>query len=337
MRDTGAQVSFEFADREQGRRAVAARIAARLQERFDLVYLEGTGIAAGWPLLLAGRKGQKYLVSSGDPISGFVKTTSGPLQGRAFGYYERLLMRGCTGFVGWTPYLTGRALELGAPRAITVEGGADRTIFHSPSPQEKQQARQRFGIAQNHIVCVVVGSLQWNQRQSYSYGLELIELLRYLKRSDVSMLIVGDGTGKTVLESRLRIEDQQRVIFTGRLPQNEVTMALHAADIGFVTQTLDGLGNYRLTTKLPEYLASGLGIAMSPVPGFYDYVFDAGWPLPARHPASENFHRGCAKWLDALTRQEISRKSARAIQIAKERFDAEDLAKRFSRFVQDIW
>lgn len=42
------------------------------QERPDLVYLEGTGIAAGLPLIWAARAwGQRYVVSSGDPIGGF--------------------------------------------------------------------------------------------------------------------------------------------------------------------------------------------------------------------------------------------------------------------------
>lgn len=336
-RDTGAHISFEFADKGMGRRATAARIAARLKERFDLVYLEGTGIAAGWPLLQAGRRGQKYLVSSGDPISGFVKTTSGPLPGRIFAGYERLLMCHCTGFVGWTPYLAGRALELGAPRAITVEGGVDQAVFHPPSREEKQAARQRFGIAPDHLTCIVVGGLKWSPRQSYVYGLELIEALRYLQRTDVSMLIVGDGTGRAVLEERRGAAFQKQVTFTGRLPPSEVAIALWAADIGFVTQTLDGLGNYRLTTKLPEYLASGLGVAMSPIPGFYDYVFDAGWALPALHPASPEFHRGCARLLDGLTRDEIAQKSVHATRIARQRFNSEDLANRFSRFVQDIW
>lgn len=336
-RDSGAQISFEIADKAAGRRAIAAQVSARLRQKFDLIYLEGTGIAAGLPLIGAARRGQKYIVSSGDPIRGFVQTTSGPLQGRLFGRYEHSLMRGCAGFVGWTPYLTGRALELGAPRGVTVEGGVDLAKFHAPSADEKQTARSRLGLPQDHIVCAVVGSLQWNARQSYVYGLELVEALRYLGRSDVSMLIVGDGTGQEILKERVSAKVKNRVVFTGRLPQSEVVSALHAADIGFVTQTLDGLGNYRLTTKLPEYMASGLGIAMSPTPGFYDYVLEAGWALPALHPASEGFHRGCARWLDVLGREDIAPKGARAVDLARQRFDFEALSSRFSRFVRDIW
>lgn len=336
-RESGAQVEFEIADKSAGRRAVAATIQGRLRQKFDLVYLEGTGIALGWPLIQAGKRGQKFMVSSGDAIRGYVETKSGPLQGRAFGSYEKLLMRGCAGFIGWTPYLTGRAIELGAPRAATVEGGVDLAQFHAPSTDEKQAARARLGLAQGHIVCVVAGSLNWNPRQSYVYGLELIEALRFLGRRDVSMLVVGDGTGLAVLKNKVGAGLENRVVFTMRLPPNEVARALHAADIGFITQTLDGLGNYRLTTKLPEYLAAGLGIAMSPTPGFYDYVGEAGWALPALHPGSEGFHRGCAAWLDGLSREEIAQKSARAVVLARERFDCAALAMRFCRFVGDIW
>jgi hypothetical protein len=107
-------------------------------------------------------------------------------------------------------------------------------------------------------------------------------------------------------------------------------------DIGFVTQTLDGLGNYRLTTKLPEYLACGLPVAMSSIPGYYDYGTDVGWALPGKHPASEDFHRSCAAWVDTLTRTEVSAKSTLARQVAEQRFDYTMLGRRFAKFVTDL-
>ena len=125
-------------------------------------------------------------------------------------------------------------------------------------------------------------------------------------------------------------------MFTGRLEEDEVVGAMNAADIGFVTQSLDGLGNYRLTTKLPEYLACGLPVAMSPIPGFYDYVREAGWALPPFHPASADFHAGCASWLDGLTREEIATRSVHARPLAEARFDDERLSARFCAFVEDL-
>ena len=183
---------------KKGRRGALTDLWKVLCDRpWELVYLEGTGIAAGWPLIQAKRKWrQRFLVSSGDPIGGFFKVTQGALLGRVFEMYERRLYSACSAFVGWTPYLTGMALRMGARRAITVEGGVDLKRFRVLPEKEKAAWRARFGLPANHLVCTVVGSLNWSPRAEYCYGLELVEALRRLKRLDVSMLIVGDGTGR---------------------------------------------------------------------------------------------------------------------------------------------
>ena len=102
------------------RRAKAAELPRRLgglrTERPDLVVMEGTGGAGGLALLL-GRLGYgiPYVVSSGDAVGPFV-TAQSRLAGPVFGLYERWLCRLSAGFIGWSPYLTGRALTFGARR-----------------------------------------------------------------------------------------------------------------------------------------------------------------------------------------------------------------------------
>lgn len=332
-----------LADYFERDRTVSARQTARLvwnllqKHRWDLVYVEGTGVPVGGPLILASKRfGQRYIVSSGDPVGGFFHTTRGPLFGWTMERYERSLYRNSAGFVGWTPYLTGMAQKMGAPRGCTVEGGADLARFRPLDRVSRQAARARFGVPPDSLVCGVVGSLVWTKRQSYSYGLELIETLRHLKRKDVSMLIVGDGDARRILEDRIPASLRDRVHFTGRLEGGDLIEAMNAMDIGFITQTLDSLGSYRLTTKLPEYLACGLPVAMSPIPGYYDYCAEAGWALPAQHPASEGFHRGCAAWLDKLTPEDLANKTAHARPLAEQRFDYRMLGARFANFVTDL-
>ena len=120
--------------------------------------------------------------------------------GQAFEIYERLLYRACAGYIGWTPYLTGMALKMGARRAVTVEGGVHLDQFQPYPLTDRLTCRLRWNIPASHLVCGVVGSLRWTPRQSYCYGLELIETLKRLRRTDVTMLIVGDGEGRDRLE-----------------------------------------------------------------------------------------------------------------------------------------
>lgn len=333
-----AEVVFLEIDRSVGRRRIGAVVARSLAERrWELVYMEGTGIVGGLPLVRAARgHGQRFIVSSGDPVGGFFGVTRGRFLGWLFERYERRLYRACTAFVGWTPYLTGAALQLGARRAITIEGAVDLSVFR-PLPREERDAlRTRFGLPPDSLVCGVVGSLSWTARQAYCYGFELIETLKLVKRDDVFVLIVGDGDGRARLEAALPEKFRKRVLFTGRLPESEVVGAMNVMDIGFVSQTLDALGSFRLTTKLPEYLACGTPVAMSAVPGFYDYVSAAGWALPPFHPASPEFHRNCADWLDQLPSAEVVKKAMHARAVAEARFDYEILGKRFRTFVESL-
>lgn len=333
-----ADVTYYDINRKVGKLAASREIWQVVSSsKWDLIYQEGAGIAGGINLIRAAKSWkQPYIISTGDPIGGFFRVTKGLLIGNLMEIYERSLYKNCTAFLGWTPYLTGAAIKLGAKRAITLEGGADFNLFQPKSAEERRSFRQKYGIPQEHLVCGVVGSLLWNNRQSYSYGYELIEALKLVKRDDITVLIVGDGSARERLQSLVPEALRSRVVFTGRLPQTEVVEAMNVMNIGFVTQTLDELGSFRLTTKLPEYLACGVSVAMSPIPGFYDYAASAGWALPAFHPASHDFHLGCARWLDHLEWKDVASKSQVAPEIAKKYFDYDVIGDRFANFVHPL-
>jgi glycosyltransferase involved in cell wall biosynthesis len=331
------ELIMEEVDRSRPRRESARRVRETIASRdWPLVVLEGTGITGGLGVINAARRrGVRYIVSSGDPIGGFFRTVRGPVAGFAFERYERALYRHSAGYVGWSPYLTGMAIRMGAPRGATIEGGVDLRAYRVPTETDRNLARETLGIPPNDLVVGVVGSLTWS-RQGYCYGLELVEALRRVRRNDVSVLIVGDGDGRPHLEARVPEGLSSRVRFTGRLPSEEVPRALHALDVGFVTQTIDGLGSYRLTTKLPEYLASGVPVAMSPIPGYFDYVGDAGWPLPVGHPADPTYHELLAGWIDRLDRPQIAMRRPLARAAAESRFDYDLLSRRFALFVDHV-
>jgi glycosyltransferase involved in cell wall biosynthesis len=227
------------------------------------------------------------------------------------------------------------AIRMGAPRGATVEGGVDLGTYEYASATQRADARNALEISPDHLVLGVVGSLTWS-RQRYCYGLELVEALKRLRRSDVTVVIVGDGDGRPHLESRVPVDLTTRVRFTGRLRAEDVPGILRAFDIGFVTQTIDGLGSYRLTTKLPEYLASGVPVAMSPIPGYFDYVGEAGWALPIGHPAEASYHERLAAWVDGIERADVEARRQSARAIAEARFDYARLSRRFALFVDHV-
>ncbi len=331
-------VTFVNVDKTvSARKAVSDLWGLIASTQWDLVYQESSGFLGGLCLIRAAiSRNQAFVVSSGDPISGYFRATRGAAAGAAFGVFEKLLYRTSAGFIGWTPYLTGRAMHLGAPRAVTVEGAVDLDLFAPSTDSERAAVRERYNIPRNHLLCGVVGSLNWRPRHGYCYGLELIEMVKRIHRKDVSVLIIGDGTGRAVLESKLPENLRSRVAFAGKMPQRDIPQMISAMDIGFVTQTLDTLGSYRLTTKLPEYLACGTPVAMSPVPGFYDYAQAAGWPLPAFHPADPRSHVETARWIDALRPDEVTQKAGMARVLAARHFNYDAIGLKFSAFIDDL-
>src|SRR5262249_35560998 len=146
--------------------------------------------------------GIPYVVSSGDAVGPYLGTRSWPA-GIAGGLYERLLYRRSAGFIGWTPYLVGRALTYGAPRGMTAAGWTRS----ESSPGARERIRGQLGIPAHAIVVGFTGSIHHSARRGYTYGSELVRAAMRLDRDDLVVCIVGDGSG---LE-RLRGEAGERL------------------------------------------------------------------------------------------------------------------------------
>jgi glycosyltransferase involved in cell wall biosynthesis len=312
-----------------GRLRTALRLALRLaRERPDLVVMEGTGVLGGCVLLASRLFGTRWVVSSGDAVGPFVAAMMPSLKWPA-AVYERALCRCCAGYVGWTPYLTGRAITLGAPRAMTLPGWGPASVDHG----RRAEIRSSWGVAPDDIVFGIVGSLQWNQRFGYCYGLELARAAARIQRNDVVAVIIGDGDGRPELAKEVA-RSGARVIVTGPVPRTQVPAMLAAMDIGSLPQSVDRVGMFRYSTKLPEYLAAGLPIVAGELPMAYD--LDDGWliRLPGAAPWDPRYVAALAR-----TMQEITWERVRALRAAVPRdmptFDRVAQRRRFHAFLAE--
>jgi hypothetical protein len=279
---------FRRADKAAGFRGLLKAIWA---DKPDLVVMEGTGSAGGLALLL-GRwlAGVPYVVSSGDAVGPYLSSRV-PLLGPLFGLYERVLCRCAAGFIGWTPYLAGRALSFGTPRAVTAAGWAPFALSDADHAAARARVRQQLGIAADTLVIGIAGALIWNRRLGYCYGYELVRALERVRRPGVAALIVGDGDGRRHLERLAGDRLGRSVYLTGRVPQREVPDYLAAMDLGSLPQSLDGVGSFRYTTKISEYLAAGLPLVTGQLPFAYDLDDGWLWRLPGPTPGTRNTSR----------------------------------------------
>ncbi len=318
--------TFPF-DAKNKRASASALFRTLLADRPKLALMEGTGIAGGLPLLAARLLfGQRYVVSSGDAIEPFVSQKQ-PLLGPLFGLYERLLYRSAAGFIGWSPYLTGRALTFGAPRAMTAAGWAPQSAPSVRGPE----IRRELNIPTDCLVVGIAGSLTWTPRASYCYGYELVRAAAFTKRQDIRFLIVGEGSGRAELE---RFPDP-RIILNGFVSRETLPDYLAAMNLASLPQSCDGVGSFRYTTKLSEYLAAGLPVVTGQIPAAYDLDSGWAWRLPGDAPWDEQYIRALANLLDSLTPEQLAQRRA-CVPNAPPEFDRDTQIARVTAFLNDL-
>ncbi len=324
------ELEFDRAHRLRSAIALARAIAARPRR---LVVMEGTGMAGGLILIAASLVlGTPYVVDSGDAVGPYLR-----LRSRAAGLlgaaYERLLCRRCTGFIGWTPYLVGRALTLGAPLAISVPGWPRERS----GGRTREQVRAELGIAPDALVIGLVGSLNWRESVGYVYGAELVRAIAHTERRDVVACVVGDGSGRARLQELAGEELGRRVILPGAVAPDEVDDYLGAFDLASLPQSVDGVGSFRYSTKLAGYLRAGLPVVSGRIPAAYDLDGGFFWRLPGEAPWSERYVLALAALLDSVTPEQVrERGAAAAAHAGGETFDRDLQLARARAFIGDL-
>lgn len=316
-------------DRGTRLRSAAGLLGRLLRRRPDLVVMEGTGVGGGLALIAARLlAGIPYVVSSGDAVGPYIGLGH-PRVAPLAALYERLLCRLSAGFIGWSPYLVGRALTFGAPRAMTAAG------WSQPSAGLDRAARRRaLGIPADAVVFGLVGSLRWNDAVGYCYGLELVQAALATGRDDLRVLVVGDGSGLPRLR-QLADRSGGRVILTGRVPKEEVGSYLGALDVASLPQSVDRVGSFRYTTKISEYLGAGLPMVTGEIPLAYDLDDGWLWRLPGTAPWDPRYLAALAELMRTVTPADLAARRA-AVPADLTPFDRDRQRRLVGAFVTEL-
>lgn len=306
--------------------------------RPNLVVMEGTGSAGGFAIILARWiYGVPYVFSSGDAVAPFLSLRY-PWLAFPFWIYEWLLFFNCAGFIGWTPYLSGRALTLGARRAVVAAGWSPFQMDELKRSALRKETRARYKVPEDALVIGIVGSLSWNDRVGYCYGLEIVRAIKQLSGKNIYGLIVGGGSGFERLQREAGPLLGNRLILSGPVPRSEVAAHLVAMDIGSLPQSVDAVGGFRYTTKISEYVEAGLPFVTGQIPLAYDFgsrSVTAVWRLPGNAPWDPRYIDSLTNLLKSLTANEVSAHQ-RALENLKSIFDREEQVQRVSEFIGDL-
>jgi hypothetical protein len=300
-----------------------------------LIVMEGTGIAGGLAcLFLRCFLGIPYVFSSGDAIAPFVALKY-PLLAPIVGIYERMLCRFCAGFIGWTPYLVGRALTFAAPKGLTAAGWAHFPRTTEQLAESRVAIRRQLGIPDDSLVFGLLGSIVWNRQFRYCYGYELVQAFKRINREDVCILIVGDGDGLAHLKQLAGQDLDKKIFLPGNVPFEQVLDYMAAMDVASLPQSVDGVGSFRYTTKISEYIAARLPVVKSQIPMAYDLGGNWVWRLRGSKPWDDYYIDSLAALMQCITDEEIKIKK-NAIPVQLPEFEQEPQLVRVTDFINDI-
>ncbi len=294
----------------------------------DIAY---SGVAAG--VLCKGLTGNRLIIDSGDAITDLAYSLGrGPLgialtrglEGLAYAAADGVVVRG-TGHKEWL-----------AGRNVWSEVIPDGVECDQVAPLDVADLRRQYGL-DGVLTVGLVGSSVWSERLGICYGWDLVEVIRLLKDYPIKGVLIGDGSGLEVLRSRCReygIED--RVLFLGRLPCEQLPRYLGLIDVCLSTQTNDRVGQVRTTGKLPLYLAAGRYVLASRV-GEAARVLDDEMLVEYEGIVDPNYPQKLADRLrPLLADRALLERRAGHVSLAREKFDYDVLARRVEGVIEGV-
>ncbi len=172
-------------------------------------------------------------------------------------------------FISVADAMTGQMLfdGIGSPeKFITAYSAIDEDIFlQSPTPQQKQQFRQKYGIPQDAVVIITVARLFMLKGHDY-----IIESAQELSKrfNNAVWLFVGDGNlSEDYKQDVQSIGLTDKIKFTGLLQPDEVPLAIHSSDILVHCSLREGLAR-----ALPQAMLCGKPVISFDIDGAKEVV-----------------------------------------------------------------
>ena len=222
-----------------------------------------------------------------------------------------------------------RLLEEKGIDVDVIQDGVDAERF----AQRDLNGRKTAGL-ETVTTIGVVGSSVWSEKLQMCYGWELVETLRLLRDKPVKGIMIGDGDGISHLKERAKrygIED--KILFWGFVPMEELGEKLSLIDICLSTQTNNIVGQVRTTGKLPLYMAAGRYILASDV-GEASIVLEKEMLVPYAGTKDDSYPEKLANRINALlARPERISSHAGEVTRAGAAFDYSRLAERMRAII----
>ena len=191
---------------------------------------------------------------------------------------------------------------------IVVHEGANPEVF---KPMEKDaELVSKYGL-KDKIVITFIGGIE--KHDNLDMVVEAGKKLCHENRK-VKFLIVGDGGYLPAVKEKVKEEGlDEEFAFTGWVPFKIINTYLSLADIAILVYSNTLITRYVGTTKLYEYLASGIPVVVHDLPGTRE-VLEDGYGLLFPCDNTEEFTNQLRKLIENESlREELSKKGRKLI------------------------
>lgn len=312
-------------------------IQSALNFRPDIIYVMDTaytGVLAGY--IAKKITGCKLITDTGDVAYELAKSAGiySQRQLALINSIEQMAMKNSDCIIVRGSYHKTWLEKQGAFNVAFVPDGVEMNAI---KPVDPTSLKTELGL-DNNLVVGLVGTMAWSERHRMCYGWDIVEALGLLKDVPVKALLVGDGDGRSILESRVReLGISDRVVFTGQIPYDDLPRYLAAMDVCVSTQSNDLVGMVRTTGKLPLYLAYGKYVIATDVGEASRVLPGVGCLLPYQGVRDDTHPLRLANQLRKLLAQpELLDISEAAKQVARDNFDDEMLSQRVEKVCREL-
>lgn len=302
-------------------------IGVALTERYDLVFATSTPLTAGIPGIFARwLRGKPFVFEVRDLWPELPKAMGvirNPLLLGAMSVLEWISYRSAHRLVGLSPGIVDGIARRGVPRerVALIPNGCDLDIFAGEvEPWRPGQVKS------DDLLAVFAGT--HGVANGLDAVLDVAVELKRRDRSDIKLMLIGQGKLKPALQERASREKLENIVFHD--PVNKARLAGLMADTDLGLQTLANIPAFYYGTspnKFFDYIAAGLPV-LNNYPGWLAGMIrdnQCGFAVEAEAPQA---------FADALEQAANDRAALRAMgmrarELAEREFDREQLGNRF--------
>lgn len=304
---------------------VLATIAAVRERSVDVVFATSTPLTVGWPALIAAYAKRRPFVFEVRDIWPEDLVLSGAMKpglvANIMTWMEALFYRRAARVLTVSPGFTRRLAERGVPERVleTIPLGGDGDIYARLSPDVAWL--ERHGLA-GKVVAIYAGAHGF--LNGLDYVVEAAEHLR--ERSDIAVVLVGDGMYKPELERMVAQRGLANVVLADPVPRRAIPSVLSACHVGLMILRDSPSMARVLPNKAFDYMFAGLPTLVNFAGTTRDLLesIGAGQGCDPRDP-SDLARKLVALTDDAERRVEMGRKAREA---ALSQYDRRRLAER---------